>query len=405
MAAELFRVRSKFIEKVSKEMISQLLDDLLEDSILNDGEREAILEEHQSRVERARALIDPVRKKGDVASRKMIARLQARDPTLFSELGLSAGQPAQPAQLAQPAQPAQLAQPAQPAAEPGEEQGWSDKLILTTEDFWKQKQNDKSVYPAGKSNIRNRVALLITNIKFKEEKRNRKGAEKDEENMEKLLSALGYEVVRHTNLTAKEIDEALIKFSKHPKLKETDSVVVVLMSHGKLGAVLGVDSTEEQPDDFPIDKIYKHLGSEKCPALLNKPKVIIIQACRGECRGSVIVEDSAKQAVVCDDVNQPGPSDDDMEEDTVRCVHKEKDFVSLLSSTPDTVSYRQTENGSFLIQYIVEVFNTYAHTDDIEELFRKVMQRFEDFASGNRRQMATKDRCTLTRRFYFFPGI
>lgn len=78
-----------------------------------------------------------------------------------------------------------------------------------------------------------------------------------------------------------EIDEALMKFSKNPKLKETDSVFVVIMSHGKLGAVLGVNFRDEEPDEFPVDNIYKHLGTEKCPALLNKPKVIIIQACRG----------------------------------------------------------------------------------------------------------------------------
>nr|XP_020445110.1 caspase-1-like [Monopterus albus] len=61
-----------------------------------------------------------------------------------------------------------------------------------------------------------------------------------------------------------------------------------------------------------------------------------------------------------------------VEDDSVRSVHKEKDFIAFLSSTPDTVSYRQRDRGSFLIQYIVEVFNTFAHKDDIEELFRKV---------------------------------
>lgn len=57
-------------------------------------------------------------------------------------------------------------------------------------------------YTVTKENIRSRVALLITNIKFTNVKLNRNGAEKDEENMEKLLRALGYEVVKHTNRTA-----------------------------------------------------------------------------------------------------------------------------------------------------------------------------------------------------------
>lgn len=79
------------------------------------------------------------------------------------------------------------------------------------------------------------------------------------------------------------MEDAVIDFSKHPKLKDTDSVVVVIMSHGKLGAVMGVNSQSEvsEDDDFPLDNIYKHLGPKNCPALLNKPKIILIQACRG----------------------------------------------------------------------------------------------------------------------------
>ncbi len=56
-----------------------------------------------------------------------------------------------------------------------------------------------------KHSSRNRVALLITNIKFTSENLNRNGAEKDEENMKNLLTSLGYEVVKHTNLTGKVI--------------------------------------------------------------------------------------------------------------------------------------------------------------------------------------------------------
>ncbi|KAM9359481.1 caspase a-like [Symphorus nematophorus] len=395
-ANELARVRKNFVDKVSKELISQLLDDILEDGVVNDGEKDSILEENNSRADKARRLIDVVKKKGDKASAKMIEHIKSRDPMLLSELGLSCGQPAPP------------------AAEPQREQEWSTTLISTTDAFWRGRQNDKNIYPGTKPSTGNRVALLITNIQFTNEKLNRNGAEKDEENMEKLLNALGYEVVKHRNLTAQEIDAALIEFSKHPKLRETDSVFVVIMSHGKLGAVLGVNwknetSGSEKPDEFPINNIYKHLGSQECPALLNKPKIIIIQACRGEEGGSVLVSDGANPAVLCDDVQQPAPlppaAEEDLMEDSVRCVHKEKDFTSLLSSTPDTVSYRQRDYGSILIQYVVDVFNTFAHKDDIEELFRQVMQRFEDFSIQNRRQMPTKDRCTLTKRFYFFPGL
>ena len=96
---ELARVRSKFVDKVSKEIISQLLDDILEDGVVNDGEKDRILEENNSRADKARSLIDAVKRKGDKASAKMIARLQNRDPTLYSELGLSCCQPSPPGEI------------------------------------------------------------------------------------------------------------------------------------------------------------------------------------------------------------------------------------------------------------------------------------------------------------------
>ncbi|CAI5693622.1 caspase-1-like [Oreochromis niloticus] len=380
---ELARVRGRFVEKVSKALLKQLLDDLLEEGLLNDGEIDSVLEDNSNKADMARALIDMVKRKGDKASRKLIEHLEKRDPTLYSELGLSCGQP--------------------PAAASQKEQSWSSELIATTDSFWTTKLNDKNIYPVAEKSISSRVALLITNRNFSDERLTRKGAEVDEENMDKLLRSLHYEVVKYKDLTGKKIDEALMKFSKHPKLKETDSVFVVIMSHGKRGIVLGVNHREEgEPDEFPVDNIYKYLGSQKCSALLNKPKIIIIQACRGESGGSVMVSDSAK--VVCDDVSQSHFDENSIVDDSTRYVHKEKDFISLLSSTPDTVSYRQEDRGSFLIQFIKEVFNTCSHEDDIDELFRKVMQRFEDFPSEKLRQMPTKDRCTLTKRFYLFPG-
>lgn len=72
----------------------QLLDDLGQDGVLNDGERESIIEENGTRADMARSLIDIVKKKGDKASSKMIAYIQSRDSSLYEKLGLSCSQPA-----------------------------------------------------------------------------------------------------------------------------------------------------------------------------------------------------------------------------------------------------------------------------------------------------------------------
>ncbi|XP_029699454.1 caspase-1-like [Takifugu rubripes] len=381
MAGQLDSIRLMFVEKVSTQMINQLLDDIFMDGIVSEMEKESITEESNIRSDKARRLIDSVRKKGERACKKMISHIQSRDPELSAVLGLSCGHPAPP--------------------EPQMEGQGSSSTPPSIDVFWKEKQSDKTVYPGTREAINNRVALLITNITFFHQCLNRKGAEKDEENMETLLKGLGYEVVKYRNLTGRAIEDAVIDFSKRPKLKDTDSVVVVIMSHGRLGVVAGVSTQSPtfEDDHFSLDKMYRLLGPEHCPALLNKPKIIIIQACRGDERGEIIFNDQHPPE------NPPVSDDANIQEDAIRIEHKEKDFVSLLSCTPDTVSYRALAKGSFLVQVLVDVFNASVERDDLEELFRKVQHRFEDFPIGNRRQMPTKDRGTMTKRFYFYPGL
>ncbi|KAM9801653.1 caspase a-like [Neosynchiropus ocellatus] len=383
MADELGRVRKTFISSSNRALLSQLLDDLLDDGVLNDGEKEAIEEGYSIIQDRARQLISIVIKKGDDASWKMIAHLKERDNNLFTVLGLKA-RPCTPAA-------ASLNQNVNMAP-------WQDG-------------DANCLYPVTEATRKNRVALLITNIEFSNPSNNRKGAKADQKNMEHMLRWLHYDVVSLTNLTGQQIEDAVVEFSKHPKLKSTDSVVVIIMSHGKLGKVLGVGP---QPDEFLLSKVYEQLSTDKCPALLDKPKIIIIQACRvdgpkhkrkityistysgahltlssifTEQSGTVYVEDGTDEYI----------------EDALRSAHREKDFISLLSCTPDTASYRHPEEGSVLIQYLADVFAEHAKEDHIEELFRKVMQRFEVSFAKDKYQMPTKDRCSLARHFFFFP--
>uniref|UniRef100_A0A8C7JGL0 CARD domain-containing protein n=1 Tax=Oncorhynchus kisutch TaxID=8019 RepID=A0A8C7JGL0_ONCKI len=85
-AQQLQGLRTKFIEKVSKTVLDQLMDDLLEDMVLNDGEIEEIKENNMQRADKARQLIDSVRRKGNTASEKFLIRLQERDKNVYSEL-------------------------------------------------------------------------------------------------------------------------------------------------------------------------------------------------------------------------------------------------------------------------------------------------------------------------------
>ncbi|XP_077468299.1 caspase a-like [Stigmatopora argus] len=418
MAEELKDVRTGFVEGVSIAVIRQLLDDLLDEKVFNYGEMEAI-DEGQSRVNKARLFIDMVTKKGDEASWKAITYLYERDQNFATKLGLPRDRPQGELTSSRRSATSIGKSPAS-----GAEFEWSKTLVRCKKTFWNSKKNDPQIYPVTEKSTWNRMALLINNIKFKDpEQGNRQGADTDQRNMNKLLQALGYEVVNHTNLTGKQIDKAIVDFSKDPKLKDTDSVIVVIMSHGKKDFILGVDWTgiqrKHEEDVFAIDKIFKHLAPGNCKALMDKPKIIIIQACQGKNDGKVKIRDNADGVKIrdnadgvktdsCHSAARSAPAADadaDGGAGSLKWVHEEKDFLSLLSCTPDTVAHRDVTKGAYFIQYIVDALNTFACKDHINEIYRKVMRRFEKQSFAQSMQMATIARDTMTKDFYLFPGV
>ena len=54
------------------------------------------------------------------------------------------------------------------------------------------------------------------------------------------------------------------------------SVVLVLMSHGEKRGIYGTDS-----EVVTVQEIKSKFSGRQCPALIGKPKMFFIQACRG----------------------------------------------------------------------------------------------------------------------------
>uniref|UniRef100_A0A667XYP3 Caspase a n=1 Tax=Myripristis murdjan TaxID=586833 RepID=A0A667XYP3_9TELE len=385
---QLFRARRMFVAKISTPVMADLLNDLLADRILNEREREWVFEEHLARADRASCLIDMVRRKG--ASQELITNLKNIDLLLHNVLFPPVGQ----------------ADEQDPPISP--------VLILCDENFKTHIQRtDKLVgqletsdmaYPVMPKSNRTRVALLINVRNFVNKKWIREGSEKDDAAMATLLTALGYRVVRPETgeprkYTGEDIDKAVKDFAQLPDLSQTDSVIVVIMSHGKKGAVYGSRgkalNPNEKDDLFPTDNIFEYLNAKNCPALRDKPKVIIINACRGGDSLIFVIETnpgkclSRSMKLIEDDIK----------------VHIEKDFIAFLSCTAGNVSWRHPFFGSPFIQYLVEVFNTFSHKDHLEELFTKVINRFDQGPPPAIMQVPVKDRCSLSKHFYLFPGL
>ncbi|NXC43340.1 CASP1 protein, partial [Penelope pileata] len=245
---------------------------------------------------------------------------------------------------------------------------------------------------------RTRRALLICNTKF-EHLSLRKGAEVDVKEMMKLLEGLGYQVDCHEDKTSQEMVAIMKKFADHKDHETSDSTFLVFMSHGCKTGICGTKSNNETTDILSFNAIYENFNNKHCRALMGKPKVVIIQCCRGDKEGYVVVGDSTNPEMLT--LSSDSAVAAGLEEDKMREAHLESDFATLHSSTPDTLSWRSPQKGSLFIQRLVEQFRNHAFNSDLQEMFRKVQRSFENFP----RQLPTQERTTMLKKFYLFPGL
>ncbi|XP_032070725.1 caspase-1-like [Thamnophis elegans] len=381
---KLGEVRTEFIKRVNKTIIKQLLDELLCVGIMSDEEVEEVNVTDKTQ-DQARILIDNVRKKGPEASRRFIVFLLDRNAFLAEQLDLQAF--------------TAVGQSTEVKISVEEES--KNGIKLCPQNLFQQIQTSEGteIYPINDPKTRTRLALIICNIKFNH-LAYRQGAEVDLEQMKLLLEDLGYNVKIERNLSSEDITTCLKNFAAREEHKASDGMFVVLMSHGLQDVICGVHSKGEHSDIFSIHTVFSIFNNKNCQALRRKPKVVIIQACRGEQRGYMVenVEDSAASAGAS--LQSDSHITMQLQTDAIKKVHVESDFICLYSTTPDHVSWRHPETGSLFIKQLIDTIKKHAWDCNLEEVFRKVLQHF----ANNPCQMPSKDRTTLTKKFYLFPG-
>nr|KAF6464288.1 caspase 1 [Rousettus aegyptiacus] len=393
--------RRLFIRSVVAGTINGLLDELLEKRVLNQEEMEKVRYENPTVMDKARALIDSVIRKGPQASQICIDYICEDDCCLAQVLELSSGPQSgnyntqdSPAVILPFLAPQAMQDNPTNLTFPGPRGSLKLCPLETAQKIWKEKSAE--IYPIMEKSTRTRLALIICNTEFDNLPR-RTGADVDIRDMKTLLEGLGYTMDVKENLTASDMTIELKAFAARKEHKTSDSTFLVFMSHGIRDGICGKNYSEEVADVLKINTIFQILNTGSCPNLKDKPKVIIIQACRGENQGVVWLKDSAKSSE-----NSSSLPPEDFEYDAIKKAHIEKDFIAFCSSTPDNVSWRHPTRGSLFIMKLVEHLQEHAWSCDLEEIFRKVRFSFE--LPDGRAQMPTTERVTLTRRFYLFPG-
>lgn len=265
-------------------------------------------------------------------------------------------------------------------------------------------QSIQTVYPSGEStdgpmpdrypihSMPRGYCVIINNIKFKTMK-DRLGSDWDAENLEKLFKRhLGFFVERFDDLTSLQMRQLMdnVRKQDHSKLS---CLVVAILTHGIEGQVYGTDGGLSK-----IEDLTAYFDGTQCPTLIGKPKIFILQACRG---GNF---DDGVEAT--DDATAQEREEDYEEIDGRYTLLPDKaDFVLAYATAPQYVSWRNSAFGTWFIKAFTETMYERARTDHFMDILTEVNRKVaEDYESrGKNKQMPAP--VNMLRYKLFLPPV
>ena len=196
--------------------------------------------------------------------------------------------------------------------------------------------------------------LIICNQKFDGNKRDRTGADVDKHELKQLLH---YHVEVKDNLKGYDILKVLSAESKHKDLEKAHAFVLIIMSHGKENIVKGTDLV-----DVSLKQVGDYFNANNCPALIDKPKAFIVQACQGATgiEGTGMVD--------CDEMSS---SDEETNVDDGP-IHQEADRVWAMATISGQKAYRDRDKGSWFICSLVKMIRKFKNQEHFVDILTKV---------------------------------
>lgn len=119
--------------------------------------------------------------------------------------------------------------------------------------------------------------LIINNVDFEADIfPQRKGSDEDARRFDDIFQQLGFKVFMFRNQTADQMKKLFRDLSRECR-KEHDALFVFILSHGSEHGIYGTDGIEVCLES----EILVNFDNRHCEAMVGKPKVFVLQACRG----------------------------------------------------------------------------------------------------------------------------
>ncbi|NXK61901.1 CASP6 protein, partial [Sylvietta virens] len=226
----------------------------------------------------------------------------------------------------------------------------------------------------------------------------RRGTMADGDNLKRRLTDLGFEVRVFIDLKAEDVRQKIYEASLDDH-SNADCFMCVFLSHGEDDHIYAYD------DKIKIQTLTDMFRGDKCQSLVGKPKIFIIQACRGDKHDDpVLAHDSA------DSSSESLVNETEVDAAGVYTLPAGADFIMCYSVAQGYYSHRETVNGSWYIQDLCETLRKHGSSLEFTELLtlvnRKVSYRrvgaCRDINAIGKKQIPCFA-SMLTKKLYFHP--
>ncbi|XP_077671264.1 caspase-6 isoform X2 [Eretmochelys imbricata] len=199
----------------------------------------------------------------------------------------------------------------------------------------------------------------------------RRGTLADRDNLKRSLTELGFEVRCFDDLKAEEVMQNIYEVSMDNH-SDADCFVCVFLSHGEDNHVYAYDAK------IKVQTVTNMFRGDNCPSLVGKPKIFIIQACRGDKHDDPVIVPDAVDSIV----DQSKVNETEVDAAAIYTLPAGADFLMCYSVAEGYYSHRETLNGTWYIQDLCEMIRKYGSSLEFTELLtlvnRKVSHRKVD---------------------------
>ncbi|XP_051993391.1 caspase-6-like isoform X2 [Xyrauchen texanus] len=150
---------------------------------------------------------------------------------------------------------------------------------------------------------------------------------------------------------------------------DADCFVCIFLSHGENGQIYAYDGVIDIQD---VTALFK---GDKCRSLVGKPKIFILQACRGDKHDEPVVPMDVVDSHMINDVV--------VDAGVLYTLPAGADFLMCYSVAEGYFSHRETINGSWYIQDLCEILKRYGSTLEFTELLTLVNRKVSYRRVGN----------------------